>query len=836
MIIRLFLALSALSTLALGQASTPPLFGFMPNSGQFPPAIRFVRHAPNNFFYLTNDSFVLVNGIRVQIAGIAPNVQPVGDSPTSTVYNFYRGNQPSQWVTNAHLFGAVKLNNVYPGVTAAFATSTQTRGVVNTGFGVVTFSIAPGADPSPIQVSVLNTGAPPMQVSASSVWFVGGRIPGVFNVGAQATQTVGGAGKTVTCNLIVNSSGTLSIQLPDLDASAQTDVAITFPDYDLITSQLSPGFLPSVIQYPQNFGQDGLVPSANCGTTGAYCTKAVIAKVDATGKPVWVTMFGGSRNESASGATLSQTGVAVSGQTASADFPVTAAAPHSSPGSSNDVFLAYFDGTSGALRSATYGGLSGAYVGQQVADSAGDAVVSGGLTDGDSHGFILLWQPQQNRFLYTRLVGAPVARMVFDASSNLYFASYVISGTGNAIDAGELDSAGNLVGPVVRVKVPASMQPANSQLQPAGKDGLWLLYEVFGTNSRAASLWVARILPSPGQIALNTRVLDQGAIVETGLTPSGNLKLLATTAPDEATSPDAQLAAACPLSSYFLVLSPTAQMVYATYVPIAGFDFASQNESAGTPPPSIACFAAAAGRHPTTFAAPGELITITGAGFGPLNPVYTAPGSDGLYPSTAMGFSVKVGGLKAPIIALARGLIAVQVPFEVAAIVGPAQPTALEVSQDGQPFPSIPLTVISPTLTLFDTGDANNEFNLPALVALNQDGTVNSVTNPAPAGSFISVYASGAGILSPPLVTGGLSPIPPAGPLSETPLLIACFGCSKVTHLGSAPGLSTSVQQINLQLPAVVPGNGVRAQGIGVAVGLSSTGLLAQPTGVVFIQ
>ena len=77
MIMRLFFALTVFSTLALGQASTPTLFGFMPNSGQFPPAIRFVRHASNNFFYLTNDSFVLFNGIRVQIAGISPNVQPV---------------------------------------------------------------------------------------------------------------------------------------------------------------------------------------------------------------------------------------------------------------------------------------------------------------------------------------------------------------------------------------------------------------------------------------------------------------------------------------------------------------------------------------------------------------------------------------------------------------------------------------------------------------------------------------------------------------------------------------------------------------------------------------
>jgi uncharacterized protein (TIGR03437 family) len=194
---------------------------------------------------------------------------------------------------------------------------------------------------------------------------------------------------------------------------------------------------------------------------------------------------------------------------------------------------------------------------------------------------------------------------------------------------------------------------------------------------------------------------------------------------------------------------------------------------------------------------------------------------------------VQIGGLNAPIIAVARGLIAVQVPYETA----PAGTVTIDVFQNGQSVGSIPMTVISYALSLFDTGDRNNSLGLPALAALNQDGTVNSVNNPAPAGSVVSVFGSGAGILSPPLQTGALSPIPPAGPLSATPLYQACWACSGVLYFGSAPGLSTGVVQINIQMAASASGSGVRPQGIGIAIGESARYVIVPgPSGVVFVE
>jgi uncharacterized protein (TIGR03437 family) len=135
---------------------------------------------------------------------------------------------------------------------------------------------------------------------------------------------------------------------------------------------------------------------------------------------------------------------------------------------------------------------------------------------------------------------------------------------------------------------------------------------------------------------------------------------------------------------------------------------------------------------------------------------------------------------------------------------------------------------------LFTTFDRANPLKLPALAALNEDGSVNSKDNPAAAGSAVSLFGSGLGILSPPLPTGGLNP----GPISSRSVRYqACVGCSEILYLGSAPGLSTGVVQINVRLPGGAAGSGVQPLGIGIVASDTLPGLSAySPAGVVFAK
>jgi adhesin/invasin len=90
--------------------------------------------------------------------------------------------------------------------------------------------------------------------------------------------------------------------------------------------------------------------------------------------------------------------------------------------------------------------------------------------------------------------------------------------------------------------------------------------------------------------------------------------------------------------------------------------------------------------------------------------------------------------------------------------------------------------------------------------ALNQDGTLNSPANPAAAGSYISVYLTGQGLLDLPVPTGAAAPL---GQFSNTvALTTATIGAvsAPVSFSGLAPGW-VGLGQVNLLVPTLSPGD-----------------------------
>jgi uncharacterized protein (TIGR03437 family) len=196
------------------------------------------------------------------------------------------------------------------------------------------------------------------------------------------------------------------------------------------------------------------------------------------------------------------------------------------------------------------------------------------------------------------------------------------------------------------------------------------------------------------------------------------------------------------------------------------------------------------------------------------------------------GLSVRIGGLDAPIFAVARGLIAVQVPFEAAT----GSSVAIDVSQNGSPINSISVPVIESNVGLFNTGDTDNGWGLPQLAALNEDGTVNSFSNPAADGSIVSIFGTGMGVVFPGLPTGVLSPVPPSGELSVTQQYGVAIGCQP-GYMGSAPGLSTAVFQANVRLINVEIGTGSRPHPIGLALTSQLPIMpIATTSGVIYVK
>lgn len=102
--------------------------------------------------------------------------------------------------------------------------------------------------------------------------------------------------------------------------------------------------------------------------------------------------------------------------------------------------------------------------------------------------------------------------------------------------------------------------------------------------------------------------------------------------------------------------------------------------------------------------------------------------------------------------------------------------------------------------------------------ALNQDGSINSLTNPAARGSIVTVWATGLGPIAPPEADGMLVGFP----LPHNVLAVEVDGIYqlgipspmnfsvtfKVTYAGPAPYQVAGVSQINFQLDTF-PSNGM---------------------------
>jgi uncharacterized protein (TIGR03437 family) len=107
---------------------------------------------------------------------------------------------------------------------------------------------------------------------------------------------------------------------------------------------------------------------------------------------------------------------------------------------------------------------------------------------------------------------------------------------------------------------------------------------------------------------------------------------------------------------------------------------------------------------------------------------------------------------------------------------------------------------------------------------VNQDGSVNSATNPAARGSVISIYATGEGQTSPAGVTGSVAPSNTKVPMLPVTATIGGIGAT-VQYAGSAPGEVAGLLQVNV----VVPQGVSRAAAVPVTV---SVGGIASQAGV----
>lgn len=184
--------------------------------------------------------------------------------------------------------------------------------------------------------------------------------------------------------------------------------------------------------------------------------------------------------------------------------------------------------------------------------------------------------------------------------------------------------------------------------------------------------------------------------------------------------------------------------------------------------------------------APGEIVTIMGAGIGP--------------PALAKA-SITFEGLSAPIIYAGSDQINAVVPFGIA---GHSSVEMQVANSSGAPTTLVvPAASAAPAIFTLTGNGAG-----PGAI-LNQDSTVNSPDNPAERGSIIVLFATGAGQTDPPGADGTFPTTVLPKPL--LPVSVTVGGASAdILYAGAAPELISGVLQVNCRVPAQIDaGNAV---------------------------
>jgi len=215
---------------------------------------------------------------------------------------------------------------------------------------------------------------------------------------------------------------------------------------------------------------------------------------------------------------------------------------------------------------------------------------------------------------------------------------------------------------------------------------------------------------------------------------------------------------------------------------------------------------------------PGEIVELRGYGSGASLIGGLQLTSSGTVATGLNGLAVTFDGVPAPLIYTSATQTNLVVPYEVAGKVS----TTMQLTYNSMQTAAwvLPVAATAPGIFTVDstgTGQA---------AVVNQDGTVNSASNPAVRGSVVSIYATGEGQTSPAGVTGSVTKAPNA-PLANVTVSIGGVGAT-VQYAGSAPGDVAGVLQVNAAIPAsIAPGTqpvvltigGVASQA-GVTVGV----------------
>ena len=210
--------------------------------------------------------------------------------------------------------------------------------------------------------------------------------------------------------------------------------------------------------------------------------------------------------------------------------------------------------------------------------------------------------------------------------------------------------------------------------------------------------------------------------------------------------------------------------------------------------------------------APGTIFTIGGTGLGPTTGTTLQLDQNGNVASTLSGTQVLVGGYPAPIIYTSATQVNAIAPYEISTL----KNAFVQVVYNGTAGSALGVQVAATAPGIFAAANGQGAI-------LNQDGSVNSSSNPAAKGTYISIFGTGEGITNPVVPDGHISNETVnnlARPVAAVSLTIGGIAVpsTDIAYAGAAPQSVAGLFQLTAKVPATVAsGNAAVVMTIGSA-------------------
>ena len=842
--------------------------GFEPNLGQAEAGSEFVAQGmgyrlaltrTESHMLLRNDRGVANLSWRLLDASALTKWESLDQLPSRS--NYFRGQNPSAWVTNVPTFARVREAGVYPGIDLVYYGDQRQL--------EYDFAIAPGANPGLIRMRF--GGWNSMRLDSAGNLVLETPAGQVIQHKPVVYQTVAGERRDIEGRFVLAGNRDVAFKIGRYDRSAPLTIDPVLAYSTFLGGPASDQGNAIAVDKSGNVYITGVTFSTKGGDGDV-----LVRKFSSSGAQVFDADLGGTDNDYGNGIQVDATGsIYVGGQTASSSFPV-ANAFQKNYGGSKDAFVLRLDASGQHLLFSTFLGDSGDDEGQAIAlDSQGSVYITGfstssnfpvstgsfqGRNNGGYDAFVAKYDSNGNQVYSTLLGGGSDDQgygIAVDGSNNAYVTGYSASDSfpqvnnpfqhsrhgGKDAFVAELNAAGNnlvystLLGGVLDDYGYAIAVDAAGSAYITGKTGSFDFPTSTGTYSKNFNggdndIFVAKLNSGQAGLVYSTFVgthgNDEGYAIAvdsagvayiTGDTDSdqfpvtsgalqakraGNRDAIFAELSSDGTSLTYAtfLGGAQNDSGYGIALDPSGNICVTGITSSSNFPVSSNafqhTFGGGSNPDAFVAEISASGSsgapavntggvvNGANFGAgsvaPGSIISIFGTNF-----IGSATGATNTpLPMNLGGVTVSINGTPAPLFYVGPQQINAQVPFEVGAGSASLQVT----TSAGTTSPvSFAVAQTAPQLNTNSTGRA---------IVQNQDGSLNSPSNPAKVGSIVTAYFTGIGPVSATVTDGAGSPYA----TSTLPNSATIGGvAAPVSYMGLSP-TSVGLAQANVQIPA----------------------------------